>query len=94
VGFTQQITVGSSDFTEVVAQTNCGEVTVGEDPSVIGWPTTDFLVSKARPGNTPRRVSAGGTYTFSALGGRFDVGAIVGYVEAVSGATSFFQDES
>jgi hypothetical protein len=92
-GNTQHITVGSSQFTQIVAQTQCGEITVGEDPSVNGWPTTDFLVAKPSAANAPRRVSAGGTYTFSALGGRFMAGAIAGYVEAVSGATTFFQDE-
>jgi hypothetical protein len=92
-GNTQHITVGSTQFTQIVAQTQCGEITVGEDPSVSGWPTTDFLVAKPSAANTPRRVSAGGTYTFSALGGRFMAGAIAGYVEAVSGATTFFQDE-
>lgn len=92
-GNTQHITVGSSAYSAVTAQTNCTQVTIGEDPSVSGWPTTDFLIAKPGSASTPRRISAGGTYTFSAMGGRFTQGTIVGYVEAVSGSTTFFQDE-
>lgn len=96
-GATQHITVGASAFSAVTAQSQCSLVTVGEDPSVAGWPTTDFYVSKpgAGPSSASRRISAGGTYTFDCVGGgKFLPGSVVGYVETVSGSTTFFQDET
>jgi hypothetical protein len=96
MAFTQHITVTNSSYTAVTAvSSNASQITVGEDPSVAGWPTTDFLVAKPTNTSVPRRVSVGSTYTFLALNnGKFAAGQVVGYIETVSGTTTFFQDEA
>lgn len=93
-GSTQSIIVANTQFSQIVAQTICRRVTIGEDPAVTGWPTSDFLIAKPGPGNTPRRVQAGAEYEFVAQVA-YQPGDVVGYVELASvGSTTFFQDES
>lgn len=77
----------------VVAQDMCRRITVGEDPSVGGYPTTTFNVRKPGKTDTPRRIPLQGSYTFYNPQG-FQPGTIAGYVDLPSGSTTMFQDES
>lgn len=91
-GTTQTFTVTNTNYSQVTVQSGyCRQVTVGESPAVSGYPTTDFLVAKPSTGNTPRRVVGGQSYTFI---GPFVAGSIAGYVETVTGTTTFYQDEA
>ena len=92
-GYTKTMTVADSGLgTPVVAVTDCKRITVGEDPSVVGWPTTDYQVYKPDYNSTPRQIPIGQTYTFE--GPRYWAGQTVGYIKAVTGSTTFYQDES
>lgn len=93
LGATNLITVSSGAFTQIVALSNCQGVTVGEDPSVSGFPTTDFLVARPLGTSNPRRISGGGSYRFTSPLGLFKKGQTVGFIKAVSGTTTFFTDE-
>lgn len=97
-GKTKLITVTNSADTPVKALTWTAAITVGEDASVVGYPTVDFLVKKPTAADDARRVQSGGTYTFQkGLGGnessRYGPGDIAGYVRTVAGTSSFIQDE-
>jgi hypothetical protein len=92
-GFTQSNTVTTSPPTQITAQSNCKQITIGEDPGVVNYPTTDYYIYKpAASGPTPRRVQSGGTYTFVSTG-LFTPGQAVGFVATFTGTTTFFQDE-
>ncbi len=92
-GQTRQVTVSSAAPSAVVATVFTVRVRVGEDLSVAGWPTTDYDVRKPGTGDDPRRVPAGGTYEFVRDGRPFYPGEIVGYLQTVSGTTTFWVDE-
>ena len=92
---TRTVTVNSTDASSIAVQTYPRIVSIGEDPSISGYPTTDFLVYKMTTDENPRRIPAGGNYTFPRTdAGSFRPGQIVGYVKAVTGSTTFFIDES
>lgn len=94
VGKTKTITVSNLTPTAIIAETETVEITVGEDPSVVGWPTQDFKVIKPESTNLPRQIPIGGTYTFKRdKTNLYRIGETVGYVQAVTTATTFFQDE-
>lgn len=91
-GNTQSFTVSSGAYSQVVVQSyTLKGVTVGEDVGVVGSPTTDFYVLKSGPTGTPRRIKLGSSYTFTGI---FAPGTLVGFVQTVTGTTTFFQDES
>ena len=79
----------------VVATCACRTVTIGEDPSVTGWPTTDFLITGNESGSGAIQRPAGTQWTFEdpLLRRGFKPGDIVGYVETVTGSTTFIQVE-
>ena len=92
-GYTKTMSVSNSGLgTPVIAVTACRKITVGEDPSVSGWPTVDYQVYRPDYNSTPRQVSTGLTYTFESAG--FIPGQTVGYIKAIGSASTFFQDES
>jgi hypothetical protein len=80
------------DPEQVIAQTVCREIVIGEDRSVVGYPTTDYKVRMAESTSDPVQVQAGVLYAFTNPR-YFQPGEVVGYVETVTGSTSFFQDE-
>lgn len=88
------LTVGSSTPVAVTAD-NQGDaiITIREDPSVSGWPTTDFLVSIPTSGQQQIRFRAGQSKSFGGLGTRYNAGQTVAYVQTVTGTTTF-QKES
>lgn len=95
---TKLITVSSASPTAITTATACQKVTVGEDPSVSGYPTTDFLVMKPTSSDQARRVLSGNQYDFPGPRGPYgndgwEQGRTVGYVKAVVGTTTFYQDE-
>lgn len=94
VGKTKTVTVSNLVPTAIVTETETVEVTVGEDPSVVGWPTQDFKVLKPDGSALPRQIPIGGTYTFRRdKTNLYRIGETVGYVQATTGSTTFFQDE-
>ena len=94
-GYTTQITVSNITASLVTANTYCSRITVAEDPSVANWPTQEFTVVKGESTNPSRSIPTGGTYTFVTSGNApFRPGDVVGYIQAASGTTTFFQDEN
>lgn len=92
---TQQITVGSGAASAIVAQSVCKAIRVMENRGVAGWPTTDYLVKKPAATSTGVRIPAGASYTFQCNqpSSFFQVGQTVGFLQTVSGTTTFDQDE-
>jgi hypothetical protein len=93
---TSSFTVNNIGDAEAVAATcTCRRITIGENPGVTGWPTTDFLVTGNEAGSTPIQRPAGTQWTFEnpVLGRGFHAGDIVGYVETVTGSTTFLKVE-
>jgi hypothetical protein len=92
-GATSLITVSSAGFTRLVTVSDCQKVTIGEDPSISGWPTTDYLIARPLITSQPRRVTGGNVYPFTPPYGMFKPGQTIGFVKATTGTTTFFQDE-
>ncbi len=91
-GHTDTLSVSNSLLgTPVTAATFCCRITVGEDGTVSGAPTTNYNVYKPDYNSTPRQVFIGQTYTFQGI---FVPGQIVGYIKSITGTTTFFKDES
>jgi len=79
----------------IVAVTVCRKITVGEERAVADYPTTDFRVRKGAMNTEGTVLLAGLSYTFESSPGRFfQPGDVVGWVETLSGASDFYQDES
>ena len=90
------ITVNAISKTPVTALTVCRRIVVQEDPSVVGWPTSDYLVSVPLSTDGPKQKSAGTEFPFEKPSRLFfNPGEIAGYIELVNGggATSFSQFE-
>lgn len=98
MAITKLITVSSGSPTPVTVQTWTDRVTVGEDASVVGYPTTDFKVMKPASTNDAERVQAGGRYTFTKPSAfpaaYFGPNEVAGYIQTITGSTTFIQDES
>lgn len=95
--YTGPLTVNAVGFTAVIVQSDyCVEVVVKENPGVSGWPTSDFLVAKPLQTSQTIRVSAGQAYIFTPPTDArcFKQGNVAGYLEMVTGATTFDQDEN
>lgn len=75
----------------VIATIDCREITIGEDPSVADWPTTDYEVKGTVQDSSFVRRPAGTTFQFLKANGlaSFGKGQIVGYVQTVTGSTTF-----
>lgn len=93
IGFTSLISVGSALAIAVVAHIPTKSIKVREDNSVVGWPTTDFLILKPSATSGANRYPLGFQYEFTNGGQLFDIGDIAGYIQTVSGTTTFAQDE-
>lgn len=89
--FTKTMTVTTVEQ-DVVAGSYTKKLTISEDPSVAGWPTTDFLIKKPSSSNTAIRRPTGTSYTFE---GNYHPGQVLGTVAliAAAAATTFQQDE-
>lgn len=91
---TELFTVNNvGDPEAVVVKEYCARVVIGESPAVVGWPTTDYVVRKQSATSDPRRIFAGTFYTFENPRGFWRPGDVCGYVETVSGTTTFIRDE-
>lgn len=93
MAYTSQITVNSIAATAITANSFCTEIRVVENAGVAGFPTTDYYVYKPTTGQTPTRIGAGIGYVFRSKRSFFKLGQTVGYVQTVSGSTTFDQDE-
>jgi hypothetical protein len=93
--YTTTYTVNAvGDPEPVIAHTECVEIIVKEDPSVPDWPTVAYNVIGSAPGSTPIGYAAGTEHPFkSGPIQPFGVGDIVGYIETVTGSTTFQQKE-
>src|SRR5258705_375362 len=90
------ITVNAISKTPVVALTVCRRILVQEDPSVAGWPTSEYQVYVPTTADGPKQKDAGAEHLFEKPErSYFTPGDIVGYLELVSGggSTSFNQYE-
>jgi hypothetical protein len=92
IGKTSTITVGSALAVAVIASIPGSSITVREDNSVANWPTTDYLVMKPLAASTPIRFPLGYLYEFCNPTG-YRIGDIAGYIQTVTGTTTFAQDE-
>jgi hypothetical protein len=82
--------VGSPE--PIQATDYCNEIRVIEDPSVSNWPTTAFKVYAPTLSDGPIEVSAGQAFTFRPNRWTQNIaGDIVGYIECLSGSTTFQQ---
>lgn len=81
--------------TPVTAQTWTRQIEVTEDPSVAGYPTTDYLVYAPTSSDLPVRMLAGTTFVFrqEAASAPYSLGQIVGYISGVSNSTTMSQVE-
>lgn len=87
----------------IVAQTICKEVEVGEDQSVPGFPTVDYVIRMPTAVDDPLTLLKGQRFLFTPTGsplgkntlhyGYYVPGDIIGYIETVSGSSDFAQDE-
>jgi len=80
----------------VVATVRCRTITIYEDPSVVGWPTTNYLITGNELGSVAISKPAGTQYTFPShllAGERIAIGVIVGYVQTETGSTTFIKVE-
>lgn len=94
-GKTKRITVSNVTPTPVIAQTQTESIVIGEDASVAVWPTTAFQILKPTNSDQAIQFPIGVTYEFRSPtnGLPYQPGDVAGYVLAVSGSTTFFQDE-
>lgn len=81
--------------TPIVCQTWTRRVEIQEDPSVGGYPTTDFLIYRPSAADLPIRYLTGSTFALetSVASAPFPAGYVLGYVSGVSGSTTFAQIE-
>lgn len=85
--------MNSTAFTAVIPLQTTRKITVVEDIGVAGSPTTDYYVLRDLA-DTPRRIPAGDPYPFDCPTGNWVKGYIAGYIKAVTGSTTFIQDEA
>lgn len=91
---TYQVTVNAAGQTQITAQTQCSEVTVQENIGIGTYPTSDFLVFKPNAAATGIRKQGGSAYTFKSDSGGWLPGDVIGFLQLVSGSTTFDVDES
>lgn len=89
---TSQFTVNDiGDPEPIIVRSVCRHVLVGEDSSVANWPTSDYRIKGVDPSSVMVQRPAGVLTEFSRRSNQsaFSPGDIVGYVEMVSGSTTF-----
>jgi len=86
---TMTVTVAEQD---IVAGSYTKRLTIAEDPSVVGWPTTDYLIKKPDSSSTAIRRATGTSFTFE---GNYHPGQVLGRLALIAAATdtTFQQDE-
>ena len=95
MAITRLVTVTSIAATELRASTYCHYVQVGEDGSVVNGPTVDFTIRKMSTAADPLTLIAGTKYMFQPLPPHtYLPNELLGYIECVSGTSTFFIDES
>ena len=79
----------------VIVTSMCRSVTIGEDPGVAGWPNSDYRVKGTAADSALTTQPAGTRFTFERRTGQpaYSPGQIIGYVETVTGSTTFLQVE-
>lgn len=89
---TSQFTVNDiGDPEPIIVHTVCRHVLVGEDSSVANWPTTDYRIKGTDNNSAMVQRPAGVLTEFSRQSNQsaYSPGDIIGYVETVSGSTTF-----
>jgi hypothetical protein len=92
MGATSTLAVNNLVPTAITATVITKRIIIREDPSVVNWPTTDYLVSKPLAASPQIRIVMGEKYQFSNEN-YYQPGEIAGYLLTVAGATTFQQDE-
>ncbi len=98
-GFTKLLEVDDTGYVDIVATTRCRSITIREDKSVVGYPTTDFLLKLPDDTSDAIQFSAGEAVTIPArsnyLSGDllFVPTMVVGRIKAVDAASTFAQLE-
>lgn len=79
----------------IVTTIECSRVQVGEDPSITGWPTVDYRIKGVEPNSEWVQCPAGTKFEFvrDARRPSYGVNRIIGYVETLSGSTTFLKVE-
>lgn len=92
MAFTKKTTCTSAGE-NIVAQSVCRSIVVGEDEAVAGWPTTNW--SWAAPGSTDYKGKTAGTKEEFNKGGRsfYQPGEIVAVITVPGASTTFVQAE-
>jgi hypothetical protein len=86
------VNVNTAGFTQIIAVTRCGAVTVQETGQAS---STDFLVAFPNSNSGPKTCAAGREYTFSLagpnnnLGAQFLPGQTVGWLKTLVGSVNF-----
>jgi len=94
MGKTRQVSVTNSAATAVTMFAAGAEnIRVMENRGVAGWPTSDFLVMKPSNTDVAIRVPAGSSYTFNCIQKLHALGDTLGYIQTVTGSTTFDVDE-
>lgn len=81
----------NSTFTAITTAIATKSVTVGEDPSVANWPTTDLLIAAPTNADTAIQRSSGTTFTFTCPTAFWKAGTVVGYIKNKTGASTTMQ---
>lgn len=83
-----------ADPEPITVATECRHVIIGEDPSVTNWPTTDYQIKGASSNNFVQ-CAAGTKFEFHSTVNEppFRAGQVIGYVQTVSGSTTFMKVE-
>jgi hypothetical protein len=79
----------------VIVSIDCKQVMIGEDPSVSGWPTTDYQVKGIEASSDWIQCAAGTKFIFQSTVNAppFSANQVVGYVQTISGSTTFLKAE-
>lgn len=101
-GNTKTFSVTDAAYVAITAAIDTHMITVQEDNSVAGWPTTAYTIKKPTTAATAIQKAAGARTVFQksakvSIGDfpfAFKAGEVVGYIQTVSGTTTFAQDDA
>ena len=101
-GNTKTFSVTNAAYVAITAVIDTHMITVQEDKSVSGWPTTDYTIKKPTAAATAIQRPAGSKCVFQkstkvSTGNfpyAFKAGEVVGYIQTVTGTTTFYQDDA
>jgi hypothetical protein len=91
---TKLVSVAASPTkTPIITQRASRTVIIGEDPSVAGYPTTDYSVMAPTQADDAVRFLAGTKVVFECPRAFWPAGQVIAYVTPITGSTTFQQIE-